>query len=292
MQAADRSPYRGASEEAIRHHYDIGDAFYELWLDPSLTYSCGLWEDGERGLAAAQRRKLDHLIGAAGAAGAARVLDVGCGWGGHMRRLIGEHEAGHVVGLTLSEAQAASIARWADHRCEVRVENWAEHEPDEPYRAILSVEAFEHFADFGMPRTARVNAYREFFARCHEWLPPGGRLVIQTGVKGNNVRVERELARELMFIVREVFPESELPWIAEIFEASQRRFEVVSVHNDPHDYVLTLGAWLERLQASRTRAAELLGERVVGDYERYLRTAALAYERHHLGLLRAVFERV
>ena len=305
--------YRGASPEAIRHHYDVGDDFYRLWLDPSLSYSCGLWEPagsaagaphanprfeaGEGGatcaatLAEAQRRKLDHLIAAGQAAGKDRVLDVGCGWGGLIRRLLGEHGVAHVVGLTLSEAQRDSIAAWAGKGCEVRLENWADHVPTAPYDAIVSVEAFEHFADFGMPRPERVAAYRRFYERCHEWLPPGGRLVVQTGVKGNNVHLDRQMVSDLLFVVRHVFPESELPWTSEILEASERRFEPVSVRNDPEDYVLTLRAWLSRLRASRARAEELLGEQAVADYERYLSAAVTAYERRHLGLLRVAFER-
>jgi len=283
--------YRGASNEAIRHHYDVGDAFYRLWLDPTLTYSCALWEAATDSLADAQRRKLDHLIAAGRAAGTERVLDVGCGWGGLMRRLLGARGVGHVVGLTLSEAQRRSIAAWAEASAEVRLENWADHVPSAPYDAIISVEAFEHFADFGLPRGERVEAYRSFFERCHQWLPRGGRLVIQTGVKGNNVHLDRAMVSDLLFVVRHVFPESELPWASEIMEASERRFELVSFRNDPADYARTLGEWLRRLLANRARAEELLGEERVADYERYLRAAVTAYERGHLGLLRLAFER-
>ncbi|MDT3397407.1 class I SAM-dependent methyltransferase [Streptomyces sp. B1866] len=74
--------YAGASATAIRGHYDVGDDFYALWLDPTLTYSCALWETGEESLEAAQARKADYLAEAARARVAGRVLDVGCGWGG------------------------------------------------------------------------------------------------------------------------------------------------------------------------------------------------------------------
>jgi len=310
---AQAQTYRGASEAAIRHHYDVGDDFYRLWLDSTLSYSCGLWHptgggdgtpDSHHGseagegrptcaatLAEAQRRKLDNLIGAAKATGSARVLDVGCGWGGLIRRLLGEHGVARVVGLTLSEAQRDSIAAWAGEGCEVRLENWADHAPTAPYDAIISVEAFEHFADFGLPRPERVAAYRRFFERCHEWLPPGGRLVVQTGVKGNNVHLDRAMVSDLLFVVRHVFPESELPWTSEVLEASERRFEPITMRNDPEDYVLTLRAWLNGLRGSRIRAQEILGGQAVADYEHYLGAAVTAYERRHLGLLRVAFER-
>jgi cyclopropane fatty-acyl-phospholipid synthase-like methyltransferase len=81
--AGQESPPRdqiGASPEAISAHYDVGEEFFQLWLGPELVYSCAMF-DGTDDLATAQRRKLDFHIEAAGAAGAGRVLDIGCGWG-------------------------------------------------------------------------------------------------------------------------------------------------------------------------------------------------------------------
>jgi cyclopropane-fatty-acyl-phospholipid synthase len=191
--------YAGASSEAIEHHYDVGNEFYRLWLDETMTYSCALWAEGDT-LERAQLRKLDHLIEGARAGGADRVLDVGCGWGALLVRLVELHGVKHATGLTLSRAQAEAVAALQDERIDVRVENWAEHEPGERYDAIISIGAFEHFARFGMTRRERVAAYRKFFAFCWELLPPGGRLVLQTNAKGANVRLERRTAAELRFV--------------------------------------------------------------------------------------------
>lgn len=164
--------YQGATAESIRHHYDVSNDFYALWLDASLTYTCALWGEGDT-LEDAQRRKLDYLIEGARATGARRVLDVGCGWGSLLNRLVGEHAVGQAVGLTLSDSQAELLRARELPRTEVRVENWLDHEPDEKYDAIISIGAFEHFARTGLSRTERVAAYREFFARCRSWLPKG-----------------------------------------------------------------------------------------------------------------------
>lgn len=284
--------YVGASAAAIRHHYDVGNAFYALWLDPTLTYSCALWQGEDDDLQTAQERKLDYLADGAGAGAGARVLDVGCGWGSMLRRLVERHGVERAIGLTLSDAQAEHVRSRGDARCEPRTENWSDHEPGKPYDAIVSIGAFEHFASFSMPRPERVEAYRRFFARCHDWLVPGGRLAVQSIVKGNNARLDRRTTRDMLFIVDRIFPESQIPWLSELLEASERRFDVVSVRNDPDHYARTCDLWLQRLLASREPAVELVGEAMVADYVRYLRAITQHFADRHQGLGRVVFERV
>ena len=283
--------YRGASAAAIQHHYDLGNDFFALWLDPSRTYSCALWDGGDDSLQRAQARKLDYLAVGAGAPGAGRVLDVGCGWGSMLRRLVDHHGVGHVTGLTLSVAQAEHVAGWSDERYDVRVENWADHRPSAPYDAIVSIGAFEHFSDISMTRGDRVGAYRRFFACCRAWLADGGRLALQTITKGSNVRMDREMTRDMLFVIDHIFPESELPWTSEAIEASERLFDVVSLRNDPDDYARTCQCWLDALRAHRDVVVERHGEQVFADYERYLRSSVACFARRHTGLARMILER-
>jgi cyclopropane-fatty-acyl-phospholipid synthase len=220
------------------------------------------------------------------------VLDIGCGWGSLARRLVEEHGVEQVVGLTLSEAQAEHIEAAGLDGVEVHVQNWVDHESEEPYDAIISIGAFEHFASYGLPRDERVAGYRRFFKRCRELLVPEGRLALQTCAKGSNVRLDRQTTAELRFIIDTIFPESELPWLSEIALASEKVLDPVSVRNDPEHYSRTCAAWLERLQARREEALELVGERAVADYERYLEVTVKHFARRHLGLLRLIFQSV
>ncbi|PXX54888.1 cyclopropane-fatty-acyl-phospholipid synthase [Nocardia tenerifensis] len=282
--------YDGASTAAIQRHYDLGNDFYALWLDKNQIYSCAMWSEQDT-LEQAQLAKLDYLIAGARASGVKRVLDVGCGWGALLRRLAGVYGVEQAVGLTLSRAQYEHISAGSEPGVEARLENWIEHQPDEPYDAIISIGAFEHFAEYGMSRAERIAAYRTFFARCQEWLPTGGRLALQTIVKGNNTKMSRQTVRDLLFIIDRIFTESELPWLSEIFEASERLFDVITVTNDADDYARTCAAWRARMDARAAEARALVGDDAVADYQRYLTASSEAFSDRHIGLARIIFEK-
>ena len=137
---------------------------------------------------------------------------------------------------------------------------------NEPYDAIISLGAMEHFARPEVTTEEKIESYRAFFTRCHEWLRPGGRLSIQAIAYGNLKR--EDFAGS--FIARDIFPESEFVRLAEIAEASERRFEILRVRNDRRDYERTCAVWLEKLRANRDRAVEAAGEDLTARYERYL----------------------
>ena len=276
----------GASPAAIAFHYDLGSAFYALWLDRELTYSCAMFADGDD-LERAQRRKIDHHARESGAVGASHVLDVGCGWGSTLRRLVLEHGVARATGLTLSTDQARWIAAQGDPRTIVRLESWRDHAPDASYDAIVSIGAFEHFVERSLPRGRKVAAYREFFARCHAWLRPGGALSLQTIAYGT-LRPEQISA----FITAEIFPESDLPTLAEIADAVAGLFEVVRLRNDRADYARTCREWARRLAARRSEAAALVGAEKVASWERFLRMSAAGFEAGGLDLLRITLRRI
>lgn len=250
--------YGGTPKPAIERHYDVGNEFWRHWLDSSMAYSSAMWEPGDT-LDTAQTRKFDYLIEGARAPGSARVLDIGCGWGGMMRRMVDAHGVRQAVGVTLSSAQQDWIRGWDDSRVEVRLENWADHEPEAPYDALVSAGAFEHFARADDPRERNVEAYRDFFRFCHRVLKPAGWLGLQTICKGN-ARLDREAIDNARFIWKHIFNESEVPWVADVAQASEKRFETFAVRNDPDDYRRTAIAWREGLNRNRDEIIALVGE--------------------------------
>jgi cyclopropane-fatty-acyl-phospholipid synthase len=315
------SSYKGTSSEAILHQYDFLGDFYRLTLGPELVYSYGMWVEGDT-LESAQLRKLDYHAQAAHAVGAERVLDVGCGWGSLLQRLVETHHVKHAVGITMSPGQAEWAREQHWPRCEVRAENWFDHEPDGPYDAIIAIEAIEHFAGNTMWRAKRVARYREFFRSCHSWLRPKGRLSLQAnawndrGWLASLVLPPQQLAppggsrggkdrlglgavlgglknvREGLHASRKVFPECFLPTRAELTEASSGLFRVVEARSDPADGVATVGAWLERSEGNRQRGAELIGEDAVSDVIREQRTALRFLREGRFTVVRMVFEKV
>jgi cyclopropane-fatty-acyl-phospholipid synthase len=281
--------YLGASPAAIRQHYDVGNEFWRIWLDPTMSYSCAMWEDPDDDLERAQRRKLDFHVDQARAAGAARVLDVGCGWGAMLMHLVGSYGVKHAVGLTLSDAQAEYLRGMAPNNVEVWVRNWSDYEPTAPFDAIISVGAFEHFARQGLSSEEQIEAYRRFFRSCRNWLKPGGRLSLQTIAYGD---IPRDRPLRDRFIVDQVFPESELPRLADIARAAEMELEIEKVRNDRGDYVKTLRAWFDRLRAQRADAVAVSSEEVVARCERYLRMFAYSMELGAFTLLRLTMRRI
>jgi cyclopropane-fatty-acyl-phospholipid synthase len=281
--------YLGAGSAAIRHHYDVGNEFWQVWLDPTMSYSCAMWEQPDDDLERAQRRKLDYHTEQAHAAGAARVLDIGCGWGAQLRHLVGSHGVKHGVGLTLSDAQAEYLREHTPSNVEVFVRSWSDYEPAEPFDAIISVGAFEHFARQGLSTDEQVEAYRRFFHSCREWLHPGGRLSLQTIAYGD---IPRDRPLRDRFIVDEIFPESELPRLADIARAAEMELEIERVRNDRGDYVKTLRAWLKVLRERRDEAVAASSEELVARWERYLRMFAYSMELGAFTLLRLTMRRI
>ncbi|HJQ60832.1 MAG TPA: class I SAM-dependent methyltransferase [Vineibacter sp.] len=285
--------YAGASEEAIAFHYDVGTDFYRLWLDPLLVYSAARWRGPlDRGPASAlsldeaQIAKLDFHLDAVRSGACRTLLDIGCGWGALLKRSR-DRGVERAIGLTLSRDQAAYIAGQAWPGVEVRRESYEVYVPDGAIDGIVSVGAFEHFVRPGYAPDHRLAIYRRFFESCHGWLRKGGFLSLQSICWGY---VDRAYAAKA--VPTYVFPDSDLPWPSEVFEAANPFFDVIYAESRAEDYALTLRAWLTRLRAHK---AEIVagpgGAKVFDHFEKYLRRCTYAFENNTVTLMRFVMAR-
>jgi cyclopropane-fatty-acyl-phospholipid synthase len=276
----------GASPAAIQSHYDIGNDFYSLWLDETRTYSCALWS-GDEDLKTAQLQKLRWHLEGARARNVNRLLEIGCGWGSLLRLAATEFGVRDVVGLSLSEAQSTWIRSSGIPNTQVHVQSWAEYSPDEPFDAIVSIGAFEHFARIEQSQHEKLAGYRAFFEACHRMLAPGGRMSLQTITYENADREDFST-----FFAERIFPESDLPHHAEIFQTSKGLFEVELLRNDREHYARTARCWLSSLRKNRVAAVQMVGEEEVAAFEKYLALLVVGFHTGSMNLARIILRRI
>lgn len=256
--------------EAIRHHYDVSNEFYELVLGSTMTYSCAYYRSANATLDEAQTAKHELICRKLGLPDrpGAKLLDVGCGWGS-MAIHAARHHRARVVGITISAEQARRAAERAaaagvDDRVEVRLQDYREL-GDEQFDAISSIGMFEHV---GRRRTA------EYFATLRAHLRPEGRLLNHAISSTNGSRLSRR-----SFTGRYVFPDGELLDVGEVVLAMEAAgFEVRDVEGLREHYARTLRAWVANLEHSWDHVVDLVGEARARVWRLYMAGSALGFE--------------
>ncbi len=260
----------------IRSHYDRSNDFFRLWLDPTMTYSCAYFERDHMTLEEAQRAKVDLSLGKLGLGPGMTLLDIGCGWGSTMRRAIEKYDVNE-IGLTLSENQLAhnqqKFAEMDSPRSkEVRLQGWEQF--DEPVDRIVSLGAFEHFAD----GVGTYERYDDFFKMCYSVMPDDGvmllhSIVVPTAEEGEQLglKTTMSLLRFIRFILTEIFPGGRLPLVSIVDEhATRASFEITRHHRIGPNYVRTLDSWAKALEAHKDETIALQSEEVYQRYMHYL----------------------
>jgi cyclopropane-fatty-acyl-phospholipid synthase len=259
--------------QAISHHYDVGNEFYELVIGPSMTYSCARFTTADLSLEAAQEAKFELVCRKLGLHGRAptddvRLLDVGCGWGSlaiHAAQRYGVR----VVGVSISREQV-ELARERVERAgvadlvEIRLQDYRDL-GGERFDAISSIGMFEH-----------VGAKRmgEYFTTLRSLLAPEGRLLNHaiSSVGGSRLRGRT-------FVGRYVFPDGELIDVGDVvLGMEQAGFEVRDVESLREHYAATLRAWVANLDANWDRAVELVGVGRARVWRLYMAASAVGFE--------------
>jgi cyclopropane-fatty-acyl-phospholipid synthase len=268
--------------EAVRHHYDVSNEFFALFLDETMTYSCALFEEGTddqgapavngpRSLESAQRAKLELICRKLALQPGQRMLDIGCGWGSLALHAAREHGV-FVRGITLSEPQAdlarqRARAAEVDERVEFMVMDYRDL-PVESFDAVASIGMVEHVGE------AQIDEYARHIARV---LRPEGRVLNHGIVFVPPVERGAHIGGE--FSNRYVFPDGELLNLSRMLLAFERAgFEALNVENLHTDYAETLRHWTTRFEERLDEAERLAGPERVRVWRLYLRAARNAFE--------------
>ncbi|MFJ2057884.1 class I SAM-dependent methyltransferase [Streptomyces sp. NPDC087908] len=270
---------RRRDKQAISHHYDVGNDFYELVLGPSMVYSCAYWAADGPGatLEGAQRDKLDLVARKLNLREGDRLLDVGCGWGSMALHAAREYGA-RVVGITLSREQAAyARKRIAEEGLtdlvEIRVQDYRDV-TDGPYDAISSIGMAEHV---GAVR------YREYADILYGLLKPGGRLLNHQ--ISRRPEPDEEAYAIDPFIDAYVFPDGELaPMGRTLGTLEDAGFEVRDVEAIREHYALTLRHWVANLEREWDRAVRLTSPGRARIWRLYMAASAVSFERNRIGV--------
>jgi cyclopropane-fatty-acyl-phospholipid synthase len=265
---------------AVRHHYDVSNEFFELFLGPTMVYSCAIWRDGEmKTLEEAQEEKLDTVARKLQIKEGERVLDVGCGWGGFPLWAATKYGA-DVVGITLSPPQAEKARQRAEEagvadRVDIRVMDYRDLPSlDEKFDAIASIGMVEHVG------SANIDLYAETLASL---LDSGGRL-LNHGI----TRLRHTDPEAGDFSERYVFPDAAPLHLSRNLLALERAgFVVHHVEDFGPDYAQTLKHWAENLDANRAEGERLAGAERMRVWRLYLRMARNGFENGFLNIYQA-----
>ncbi len=263
------------SQKNIHAHYDLGNAFYELWLDGTMNYSSAIFETPETSMKDAQHAKVRRALRMAQVKPGDRVLEIGCGWGALAEKATQEFDA-HVVGVTLSTEQL----EWANKRmqrevvaakADLRLQDYRDigkTSADEPFDAICSIEMVEAVGREYWP---------EYFQTVARLLKPGGHACIQSIVIADEL-FERYLT-STDFIQQYVFPGGCLPCPKEFrAQAAKAGLQVVDEFSFGQDYARTLQLWHEQFAAQKAHVLQLgFDERFIRIWEFYLSYCEAAF---------------
>ena len=267
------------SQKNIHAHYDLGNAFYELWLDGTMNYSSAIFETPETSMKDAQHAKVRRALRMARVQPGDRVLEIGCGWGALAEKATKEFEAS-VVGVTLSTeqldwAQKRMQREGVAERADLRLQDYRDigkTTRDEPFDAICSIEMVEAVGRAYWP---------EYFQTVARLLKPGGYACIQSIVIADDL-FDRYIG-STDFIQQYIFPGGCLPCPKEFrAQAKAAGFEVVDEFSFGQDYARTLQLWREDFMAQESHVLQLgFDKRFIRIWEFYLSYCEAAFTENN-----------
>lgn len=280
-----RSRGRETDRSHIAEHYDLSNDFFALMLDPTMAYSCALFDDPAADLAAAQEAKFDRLCDLLDLGSDDHLLEIGTGWGG-----LAVHAAStrgcRVTTTTISTAQHEHARkRVAEHGLTDRIEVL-----DLDYRDLAGT--YDKVVSVEMIEAVDWRDHAAFFSTLADRVRPGGRVVLQAIVidEGSYQRAKRHTD----FIKAAVFPGGCLPSIGSIIRSARATGQLLpaEVHRIGHHYPETLRRWQRNVDANRSEIARLgFDERFMRTWRFYLQYCIGAFEAHHVDDVHVVLQK-
>jgi cyclopropane-fatty-acyl-phospholipid synthase len=256
---------RKTDRAAIQYHYDVSNAFYGLWLDSRMIYSCAYFRTGTEDIDLAQKQKLDHICRKLRLSPGERFLDIGCGWGGliiHAARNYGVDATGITLSRNQFELATERInALGLQDRCRVALRDYRDQEGDGTFDKIASIGMFEHVG---------LRNLSTYFSTVRRLLRERG-LFLNHGITATHVDSREVGSGAGGFIERYVFPHGELPHLSlAVREMSAQQFEVTDIESLRPHYAKTLEQWSNRLEARLPEAMQLVEPRTLRIWRVYL----------------------
>jgi len=270
---------RRSNRANIEHHYDVSNAFYRLFLDARLVYSCAYFHTPEDTLDAAQANKLDHICRKLRLAPGERFLDIGCGWGA-LILWAAENYGVDATGITLSRNQYEHVqgeiaARGLGERVRVELRDYQDLPDEARYDKIASVGMFEHVG---------VKRYPRYFGKIWRLLKPGG-FVLNHGITHNWLGMGALGSGIGDFIEEYVFPGGELAHVSRVMQGmAAEGLEVIDAEGLREHYARTLWHWVDRLEAHAEVARAEVGEERFRVWRIYMAGSAHGFDRGWMSL--------
>ena len=261
------------NKEDIHSHYDLGNDFYEMWLEPTLTYSCAYFETPEDTLEQAQINKVHHILDKLFIKENETLLDIGCGWGTLMFTAAKEYNL-KTTGITLSEEQYNHITKkikeeHLEDQCRVLLMDYRE----------LKVETFDHITSVGMFEHVGSDNLEGYFKVVKNLLNPKGTALIH-GIS------RQQGGATNAWINKYIFPGGYVPGVTELVDnITKNDLQLIDLESLRRDYQLTLEHWTKNFHAVQDKVTEKMGDSFYRMWDMYLQACAASFESSNIDVI-------
>lgn len=267
------------SKENVHHHYDIGNDFYRLWLDETMTYSCGYFKSPEDTLLQAQKNKVEHILLKLNLQEGQRLLDIGCGWGELIITAAQKYRV-KALGITLSEEQYDKV------RARIEQENLSDRVEVQllDYREIKD-QLFDRVVSVGMIEHVGKEHLEEYFATVHQLLAKEGISLLHS-ITGRDERGSNS------WIDKYIFPGGYIPKVSELIKHMEGHdFYLIDAESLRNHYTRTLEHWAQNFELALPQIRQSKDETFIRMWRLYLNSCAASFHSGNIDLHQFLFSK-